>query len=137
MNPLDPCFSRACGSMMGCVVGDALGAPFEFQPLNYKANDCKGFNTAASHFHLRPGMWTDDASMAGCLADSLITRQRFDPVDCRLRFHHWWHHGYCNAFAKDPARYLFLLNFFVLQIPLDLVEIFQCQFMNSQLQKNQ
>jgi len=30
-------------------------------------------------FHLNAGEWTDDTSMALCLAESLIEKQSFDP----------------------------------------------------------
>ena len=35
----------------------------------------------AGVFDLKPGEWTDDTSMALCLADSLTELGRFDPVD--------------------------------------------------------
>jgi ADP-ribosyl-[dinitrogen reductase] hydrolase len=32
-------------------------------------------------FHLEPGEWTDDTSMALCLAESLIEKRGFDAKD--------------------------------------------------------
>ena len=32
-------------------------------------------------FSLQPGEWTDDTSMALCLAESLLERGGFDPID--------------------------------------------------------
>ena len=32
-------------------------------------------------FHLKPGEWTDDTSMALCLAESLIEKRDFDLKD--------------------------------------------------------
>ena len=32
-------------------------------------------------FNLEPGEWTDDTSMALCLAKSLIEKEKFDPID--------------------------------------------------------
>jgi len=41
-------------------------------------------------FRLKPGEWTDDTSMALCLADSLIeTNGQFDAVDLMQRFVRW------------------------------------------------
>lgn len=37
----------------------------------------------------QPGQWTDDTSMALCLADSLIVCRRFDPFDLKVRFLNW------------------------------------------------
>jgi ADP-ribosylglycohydrolase len=51
-------------------------------------------------FFLKPGQWTDDASMALCIADSLLVRSREQGLDCRdlrLRFLNWWDWGYNNA----------------------------------------
>ncbi len=68
-------------------------------------------------FHLKPGQWTDDASMGRCLsrfnhsqsiglalADSLLSHPAFDPIDLMLRFVAWWYCGYSNAFQQDPDR---------------------------------
>src|SRR5437879_6083873 len=61
---------RYRGSLLGLAVGDALGAPLEgripgsFTPLD----DMVG----AGSFPLKTGEWTDDTSMALCLATSLV-----------------------------------------------------------------
>jgi ADP-ribosylglycohydrolase len=45
-------------------------------------------------FRLKPGEWTDDTSMALCLAESLIAnRGVVDPLDLAQRFVGWWRHG--------------------------------------------
>jgi hypothetical protein len=56
---------RAYGSMLGMVVGDALGAPMEFKPVQYGVKTITGM-VEASSFSLQPGQWTDDASMGLC-----------------------------------------------------------------------
>ncbi|WP_448562209.1 ADP-ribosylglycohydrolase family protein [Trichothermofontia sp.] len=48
-------------------------------------------------FNLRPGRWTDDTSMALCLATSLIERGGFDAQDQMERYCNWRDRGY-----KDP-----------------------------------
>jgi len=64
---------------LGLAAGDALGTtpgfktPGEFKPIK----DMVG----GGPFNLEPGQWTDDTSMALCLAESLIECQGFDPVD--------------------------------------------------------
>eukprot|EP01127_Copromyxa_protea_P010848 TRINITY_DN2686_c0_g1_i2.p1 TRINITY_DN2686_c0_g1~~TRINITY_DN2686_c0_g1_i2.p1 ORF type:complete len:369 (-),score=54.14 TRINITY_DN2686_c0_g1_i2:39-1145(-) len=100
------------GVLMGNVLGDALGAPFEFSPIEYGTTEMKlGFEekdiwtrTGYNSFQLQPGQWTDDASMALCLAESLIANNGFNPIDLRLRFYNWWQLGYCNAFGYDTRR---------------------------------
>uniref|UniRef100_A0A6B2L9W8 ADP-ribosylhydrolase ARH3 n=1 Tax=Arcella intermedia TaxID=1963864 RepID=A0A6B2L9W8_9EUKA len=42
--------------------------------------------------------------MGLCLADSLISCNKFDGVDLRFRFHRWWSNGYCNGFGWDSQR---------------------------------
>lgn len=48
-------------------------------------------------FHLQAGQWTDDTSMALCLAESLIARQGFDAKDQMNRYMNWWQWGYLSA----------------------------------------
>eukprot|EP00966_Prymnesium_polylepis_P130396 3015890-Prymnesium_polylepis.1 len=50
------------------------------------------------------GQWTDDTSMALCLADSLLANGGFHPRDLRLRFALWWMLGLNNAFGYDKQR---------------------------------
>jgi ADP-ribosylglycohydrolase len=48
-------------------------------------------------FNLSPGEWTDDTSMALCLADSLIEKGGFDPIDQLERYVRWYHTGYLSS----------------------------------------
>ncbi len=59
----------AFGALLGLAVGDALGAPLGFTRRDSKPKvvDLIG----GGPFSLEPGEWTDDTSMALCLADSL------------------------------------------------------------------
>ncbi len=82
---------RAFGALLGLAIGDALGATLEFSRRDSQAElrDLAG----GGPFNLRPGEWTDDTSMALCLADSLIARRALDPVDLMRRFVRWWSEG--------------------------------------------
>eukprot|EP00808_Paulinella_micropora_P016219 g46221.t1 len=104
---------RAIGALLGLAVGDALGAPLELSQLNYKRNklDEMGQQDVWEKsqiynrtFKVKSGQWTDDTSMALCLADSLLAKQGFDPADQRFRYHNWYYHGYNNAFGADTKR---------------------------------
>jgi ADP-ribosyl-[dinitrogen reductase] hydrolase len=48
-------------------------------------------------FGLKPGEWTDDTSMALCLAESLLTHGRFDPVDQLERYVGWFRKGHLSS----------------------------------------
>jgi len=47
--------------------------------------------------HLKPGQWTDDTSMALCLAESLAECWGFDPVDQLARYLRWAEDGYLSS----------------------------------------
>ncbi len=83
---------RFRGALLGLAVGDALGTTLEFQPPGSfdPINDIVG----GGPFALRPGEWTDDTSMALCLAESLIERRGFDPRDQLSRYVRWYREGH-------------------------------------------
>jgi ADP-ribosyl-[dinitrogen reductase] hydrolase len=86
---------RYHGAMIGLAVGDALGAPAEFRlPGTFAPITTM---QGGGMFALPPGTWTDDTSMALCLADSLIATQRFDPVDQLQRYVRWYREGYLSS----------------------------------------
>jgi ADP-ribosylglycohydrolase len=80
---------------MGLAVGDALGTTIEFKPPGTFApvTDITG----GGPFHLPKGAWTDDTSMALCLAESLVERAGFDPVDQLQRYVRWYRDGYLSS----------------------------------------
>ena len=86
---------RARGSLIGLAVGDALGVPLEFKsPGTFgPVSDMIG----GGSFNLKPGEWTDDTSMALCLAESLIEKQGFDPVDQLERYTRWYREGHLSV----------------------------------------
>jgi ADP-ribosylglycohydrolase len=48
-------------------------------------------------FPFESGKWTDDTSMALCLAESLITKRAFDPMDQLERYLRWLEEGYLSS----------------------------------------
>lgn len=85
---------RARGALLGLAVGDALGAPFEFKTRD--TFKCTGM-VAGGTFGLKAGQWTDDTSMALCLAESLLEYPEFNPYDCMTRFARWRDEGYNSS----------------------------------------
>jgi ADP-ribosyl-[dinitrogen reductase] hydrolase len=87
--------SRFRGSLLGLAVGDALGAPFEgLPPRSFSpVEDMVG----GGHRGLPVGTWTDDTSMALCLADSLVARAGFDLGDQLDRYLRWLQAGYLST----------------------------------------
>ena len=72
------------GALLGLATGDALGTTLEFKPPG--TFPPIGGMIGGGPFNLEPGQWTDDTSLALCLADSLIEKQDFDPVDQLERY---------------------------------------------------
>lgn len=48
-------------------------------------------------FRLKAGEWTDDTSMALCLAESLVECGGFDPRDQMERYCRWWREGHLSS----------------------------------------
>ncbi len=85
---------RYLGALLGLAVGDALGAQVEFQPKG-SFPPVAGMSGGGPH-DLFPGAWTDDTSMALCLAESLVEKG-FDPQDQMARYLRWYREGYLSA----------------------------------------
>ncbi|MFL1552180.1 ADP-ribosylglycohydrolase family protein [Pseudomonas sp. D47] len=86
---------RYRGSLLGLACGDAVGTTVEFMPRGTFAavTDMVG----GGPFNLKPGQWTDDTSMALCLAESLLRKGGFDAKDQMGRYLNWWQWGYLSA----------------------------------------
>lgn len=62
---------RACGVLLGTAAGDALGAPYEFQPA--RGPELEVAMVGGGSFGWSPGEWTDDTSMAIAIAEVAAT----------------------------------------------------------------
>lgn len=82
---------RARGALVGLAVGDAVGTINEFKVMGHfkPITDMVG----GGPFKLKAGEWTDDTSMALCLAESLILKERFDELDIMTRWVDWMDRG--------------------------------------------
>jgi ADP-ribosylglycohydrolase len=89
---------RFRGCLLGLAAGDALGTTLEFtRPGSFQPiSDMLG----GGPFKLEAGQWTDDTSMALCLAESLIESRGFDPVDQLKRYVRWYRQGHLSSTGK-------------------------------------
>ena len=86
---------RFRGCLLGLAAGDALGTTLEFKrPGTFEPI---GDMVGGGPFDLEPGQWTDDTSMALCLATSLLERGGFDAADQMQRYVRWWREGYLSS----------------------------------------
>ena len=86
---------RFRGCLLGLAAGDAVGTTVEFRPRGSftPVIDMVG----GGPFALEAGQWTDDTSMALCLAESLIEKGAFDPNDQMRRYLSWWQEGHLSS----------------------------------------
>jgi ADP-ribosyl-[dinitrogen reductase] hydrolase len=89
---------RFRGALLGLATGDALGTTVEFKPRGSfpPVRDITG----GGPFGLPAGAWTDDTSMALCLAESLIERRGFDPIDQLERYVRWYRDGHWSSTGR-------------------------------------
>lgn len=87
------------GSLLGLLVGDALGVPYEFTlphgippKEQIKFDPPAGFRRA--HKGVPPGTWSDDGALAMCLLASLLECNKFDASDFGDRAVNWMNEGY-------------------------------------------
>ncbi len=78
------------GGLLGLAIGDAVGTTLEFLPRDRShVHDMVG----GGPFKLNPGEWTDDTSMALCLADTYLAKGNFDLIDYAERVGRWYING--------------------------------------------
>jgi ADP-ribosyl-[dinitrogen reductase] hydrolase len=89
---------RYRGCLLGLACGDAVGTTVEFRSRGQFAlvTDMVG----GGPFGLEAGQWTDDTSMALCLAESLLQCGGFDPQDQMDRYVRWMQEGYLSSTGR-------------------------------------
>jgi ADP-ribosyl-[dinitrogen reductase] hydrolase len=92
--------NRIAGGLMGLLIGDALGVPYEFHPPEaipppdeIEFNPPLGFRRA--HFGVRPGTWSDDGAQALVLLESLIRCNTLNLDDFGSGLVRWRNEGFC------------------------------------------
>jgi ADP-ribosyl-[dinitrogen reductase] hydrolase len=89
---------RYRGTLLGLAAGDALGTTLEFKsPGTF---DPLADMIGGGPFGLKPGEWTDDTSMALCLAESLIEQRGFDAKDQLDRYCLWYERGHLSSTGR-------------------------------------
>jgi len=86
--------NKFLGSMMGMAIGDALGAPFEMQNGFPYVEDMHPLISEKYKLNKPAGTWTDDTSMALCLAESLLVHDGQNAKDQLIRYNAWLKDGY-------------------------------------------
>ena len=91
---------RIEGGILGLLVGDALGVPYEFHgPDEIPPAEQIEYEPPAgfwrSHESVPPGTWSDDGAQALCLLASLLDCGGFDAEDVARRLVRWNDEGYC------------------------------------------
>ncbi len=96
-------YEQITGGIIGLLVGDALGVPYEFQPPKalpppeqIEMQPPPKFRR--SHPSVPAGTWSDDGALALALLDSLLTCDRLDLHDFSLRIRLWYEQG---AYTPD------------------------------------
>lgn len=95
-----PSADRIAGGLLGLLIGDALGVPYEFhapenipplEQIDFKPPP--GFKRA--HFGVPPGTWSDDGAHALILLDSLLHCDGLDLRHLAGGFQRWLYQGFC------------------------------------------
>lgn len=89
---------RMLGCLIGLAVGDAYGTTYEF---NFKkdmpsAEELPDRIVGGGPFNMKPGEFTDDTSMALCLAESLV-KNGWNEDDQMKSYINWWQNGYMSV----------------------------------------
>nr|WP_052556630.1 ADP-ribosylglycohydrolase family protein [Enhygromyxa salina] len=85
--------------MLGLLVGDALGVPYEFHgpeaiPPRDQIEMCPPAGFRRAHASVPPGTWSDDGAQALCLLASLLEHDRLELGDFGMKMVRWFDQGY-------------------------------------------
>ena len=100
LNPEDKSnlLDRFRGMFWGLVVGDCLGSPIQFSDKDRHVHVTDML--PCPFFHTPPGYWTDDSSMAFCVADSVVRCGKYDLQDIADTFVKWLRNGYWSSLPE-------------------------------------
>ena len=80
------------GLFLGLAIGDAIGAPIEFQPSREPENYITRYMSGGAH-NVSKGEFTDDTSMALAMADAFLEAKAFDGKLIMQNFVLWKNEG--------------------------------------------
>ena len=84
--------------LLGTAIGDALGVPVEFEyRQELEKNPVIGMREYGTHNQPK-GTWSDDSSLALCLAESLCNGYNLN--DIADKFIRWYYDGYCTPYGR-------------------------------------
>jgi len=102
---MQPVWEQVEGGLLGLLVGDALGVPYEFHeprdlppPAEIGMFPPQSFHR--SYSHVAPGTWSDDGAQALCLLESLLECPEWSPADFSSRLLAWYREGYLAVGGK-------------------------------------
>lgn len=89
---------RSRGALLGLACGDAVGTTLEFKPPG--SFEPIADMVGGGPFGLQPGQWTDDTSMALCLAESITTVGGLDLADQLQTYVRWRDDGHWSSTGR-------------------------------------
>ncbi|MEN8503188.1 MULTISPECIES: ADP-ribosylglycohydrolase family protein [Paraburkholderia] len=96
---LRQCADPRIAGLVGLLVGDALGVPYEFHdpseiPARHLIEMVPPVDFPRAHVGVPPGTWSDDSSQCLCLLASLLDNGRLSLIDFAGRLVRWLEDGY-------------------------------------------
>lgn len=89
--------SKIHDGIIGLVVADALGVPYEFKKRGtFNAVDMVGYGT----YNQPPGTWSDDSSMTLTTLESIGRLGKIDPADIMENFSQWLNSGSFTPYGE-------------------------------------
>ena len=90
---------KLAGGLIGLLIGDALGVPYEFHdaqdiPPSDQINFDPPVDFDRAHKSILPATWSDDGAQALCLLASLLEKKQLDLQDFANRLRNWYNVGY-------------------------------------------
>jgi ADP-ribosylglycohydrolase len=89
---------KAKAGIMGFIVGDALGVPYEFRTRDKMKSDPASSMTGYGTHNQPPGTWSDDTSMMLCVLENCHRQGTVE--DLGRLFLRWYDEGYHTAHGE-------------------------------------
>lgn len=85
---------RLLPTIIGGIVGDALGVPVEFKERDLSVKSMIGYGT----YNQPPGTWSDDTSLTMCLIENILDKK--DEFDLMQKFVAYHDNGYWTPYGE-------------------------------------